>query len=241
MYLLLIRHLESDKNVREAFSSDSDNEPLTERSRREIAAWSKSICRWVRSTRGTVARVHCTASVRARDSAASIAARLGVPLVEYDSLRSTHPGSLAGKSADEARKSNPEFMKQLQLYRKGLFNSYNFTVAENKEPKVAFEARIASCLEKIMCAADEDVKIVVTHRAPITAMLTAVARSAYNYPDDFSGYVELTLGHASLLERVGEHKWEIHEVNISAHELSQLATRRVCFKCSPRAIREPET
>jgi broad specificity phosphatase PhoE len=113
-------------------------------------------------------------------------------------------------------------MKQLQLYRKGLFNSYNFTVADNKEPKLAFEARIASCLDKIMCATDEDVKVVVSHRAPITAMLTAVARSAYNYPHDFSGYVELTLGYVSLLERSEARAWTIHEVNISTHELSYL-------------------
>ena len=222
MYLLLIRHLESSKNIRETFSSSSEDEPLTEIARTDLTSWSHLVCQWVHMTRATVAQVYSTASIRAEDTAASIAKGLGVPVMCYQRLRSTHPGSLAGRSADDARMSNPEFMEQLHLYRKGLFNSYDFTVADSKEPKRSFEERIASCLDEILNVPAEELKIVVAHRAPITAVLMAVARSAYQYPRDFFGYVELTLGYASLLERTLDGEWRIHEVNVPVHELPDL-------------------
>jgi broad specificity phosphatase PhoE len=222
MYLLLIRHLESQKNVHEAFSSDADTEPLTLDAQRELKSWAMVVAEWIQVSGLTTRRVHSTASRRAEDTATGLAELLGVPIVTHERLRSTHPGVLAGKSATEAQQTNPEFMEQLRLYRQGLFNAYEFKVAESKEPKRDFDARIAACIAEIMNADDDDLKVVVSHRAPITTTLIAAARSGYRYPDNFFGYVELALGHVSLLERSTLGTWKIHSVNTPPRGLPRM-------------------
>lgn len=224
MYLLLIRHLESEKNVNEAFSSDADGEPLTTDARRELQSWATILAEWIHASGLSVGNVHSTASRRAVETATGLAQLLNVPVLAHGRLRSTHPGLLAGKSAAEAQQTNPKFMEQLRLYRSGLFNAYDFDVAESKEPKRTFDARVAACITEIMADAQDDVKVVVSHRAPITTILIGAARYGYRYPDNFFGYVELTLGYVSLLERSVAGTWRIHSVNTPPGGLPRLGT-----------------
>src|SRR5205085_4580294 len=137
-----------------------------------------------------------------------------------EALRSTKPGALKGKSEAEAIKTNPEFIEQLYLFRNGLFNAYDFTVADNKEPKKDFEKRVLNCLDAILFDESESVKIVIAHRSSITCILLEFAKKYYNYPRTFSGHILLDLGRLSLIERTSSNKWKILKVNCKSSELN---------------------
>ncbi|QQR94003.1 MAG: histidine phosphatase family protein [Bacteroidota bacterium] len=83
----------------------------------------------------TCKNVYAASSTRAIETAKIIASKLNATVSVEDALRSTKPGALSGKSEEEGLKTNPDFLEQLYLFRNGLFNAYDFTVAEGKEPK----------------------------------------------------------------------------------------------------------
>jgi broad specificity phosphatase PhoE len=213
MYLLLIRHTESEKNINNQFSSENDDEKLTLKGKRESLYLSYQIKEFMDLHKLSCKNIYSANSARSRGTSKIIAKELNLNLCFEDALRSTKPGILSGKSEEEAKKSNPEYMQQYYLFRKGLFNVYNFNVPDNKEPKKRFEKRVLGCLTNILLDKSESIKIIIAHRSSITSILMEFSRKYYNYPSDFSGYVQLDLGYISLLKKDEENNWEILKVN----------------------------
>ncbi len=222
MHLILIRHTESLKNVNNQFSSDIDAEPLTELGKEESSVMANDIHEFMNRKNLTCTNVYSANSIRAIDTATIIASKLNVKVKVEEALRSTKPGALSGKSEEEAIRTNPEFLEQLYLFRNGLFNAYDFKVAEGKEPKKDFEKRVWGCLSEILSDKSENIKIISAHRSSITYVLLEFAKRYYNYPIDFSGYILLDLGKLSILETTNEDKWKISKVNCSSSELKKL-------------------
>jgi len=218
MLLLLLRHPESLKNVHNQFSSDTDDELLTSKGMEECLRISEGIRSIISDMNLSCKSIYCANSIRSIETAKVIARALDVSITIEEALRSTKPGVLAGQTEAEARKSNPLFIAQLDLYRAGLFNSYDFNVAQNKEPKRSFEKRVLDCLDKILLDETETIKVVIAHRASLTGILINFARQYYNYPTNFYGYVKLDLGKASVLYRAKED-WAIKYVNIDINEI----------------------
>jgi len=213
MYLLLIRHTESEKNINNQFSSENDDEKLTFEGKKEAVYLAYQIRQFIESNKLSCKNIYSANSARARGTARIVANELHLNLCFEDALRSTKPGFLSGKSEEEAQKSNPEYMKQLELFRKGLYNAYDFSVAEGKEPKKEFEKRVSDYIKNILSDESENIKIIIAHRSSITSILMEFARKYYNYPTNFSGYVQLDLGYISLLKRDKDNNWEIFKVN----------------------------
>jgi len=214
MYLLLIRHTESEKNIYNQFSSESDNERLTKDGEQNALHLCYQIEQFMKSKHLSCKNVYSAKSARSSETASVIASKLNLNLCLEEALRSTKPGSLSGKSEEEAQKSNPEYIKQLYLFRNGLYNAYDFTVADGKEPKKQFEKRVSDCIQKILSDESESIKIVIAHRSSITSILLEIAKKYYNYPDSFSGYVQLDLGCVSILKKDNtNNQWEILKVN----------------------------
>lgn len=224
--LLLIRHCESLKNQREAFSSSSDDEALTEAGREQALVLADELRRWVAKTGRKVDSVYSAESSRSQLTADLIGGGLGAPTVTCRDLRSTFAGALAGHSESEARRSHPRFMEELALYRHGLFNAYKFSVAEGKEDKRAFEARVARCVDSILASENGTVKLVVTHRSPITAILIRYARQLHRYPTNFFGYVGLELGKVSWLRGAHRDIEVIRAVNVTGERIVSLDESR---------------
>lgn len=222
MHLILIRHTESLKNVKNQFSSETDSESLTELGKKECSLIAEDISEFMSRKKLTCKRVYSANSVRAVDTAKIIADKLGAKVQIEEALRSTKPGSLTGKSEDEAIKTNPEFIEQLYLFRNGLFNAYDFKVAENKEPKKDFEKRVLKCLNEILADESESIKIISAHRSSITCILLEFAKRYYNYPSNMSGHVLLDLGKVSLAETTTDNKWKITKVNFTSSELKTI-------------------
>jgi len=213
MFLILIRHTESEKNINNQFSSEHDMESLTNRGQSEAHKLAQELDIFIKAKKLTCSNIYSAKSERAIETSKIISRKLNLTLQIEDSLRSTKPGLLSGKSEEEAIRSNPEYIKQLYLFRKGLFNAYDFTVAEGKEPKREFEKRVSNCVNKILLNSSENVKIIIAHRSSITSILLEFAKKYYNYPKDYSGYVELDLGHFSVLEREATNNWKFLKVN----------------------------
>lgn len=222
MYLILIRHTESLKNVNNQFSSETDSESLTEFGKEECSIIANDINDFMIRKNLTCNNVYSANSVRAIDTAKIIADKLSAKVQVEEALRSTKPGSLTGKSEIEAIKTNPAFIEQLYLFRNGLFNAYDFTVAENKEPKKDFEKRVLKCLNEILSEDSESIKIISAHRSSITCILLEFAKKFYNYPSNMSGHVLLDLGKISLAKTTTDKKWEILKVNFKSSELKTL-------------------
>jgi broad specificity phosphatase PhoE len=222
MHLILLRHTESLKNVNNQFSSETDEESLTERGIEECSGIARDIHNYMVRKNLVCHNVYSANSVRSIDTAKIIADELSSHVQVEEALRSTKPGTLSGKSEAEAIRTNPEFIEQLYLFRNGLFNAYDFTVAENKEPKKVFERRVLNCLNAILFDESESLKIIIAHRSSITCILLDFARRYYKYPANFSGHIPLDLGKLSLTEKTINGKWRILRVNSESSELNTL-------------------
>jgi broad specificity phosphatase PhoE len=218
MDILLIRHLESTKNLRNSFSSDSNSEALSHNGHAEGSRLAADIGAFAQLTGRSVQGVHCSASNRTEYTARLIASEIGTSVLTHVELRSFHVGVLAGSSEQRAAHILPEFMQQLALYRSGLFSSYDLSLPAESEVPRNFERRVMVKLTEIMTE-KRDLEILVLTRSVITAVLIAIARSAYGYPDSFYGHVPLDLGRVSWLTSKSGIGWLIRAVNVSSEEL----------------------
>jgi len=219
MYLFIIRHTESEKNVKDDFASEKDLEPLTEKGTNNSAEIANHIAEFIKRKSLISRKIYTANSTRSKETAKEIANKLNLELCVEESLRSIKAGDLEGKSKQEAKDSYPEYMQQYYLFEKGLFNSYDFNAPKNKEPKKDFESRVNNCVDKIISDESENVKIIVAHRSSITTMLLEFAKKYHNYPTLFSGHVLLDLGNVTALKREENGTWKILKVNEKINEI----------------------
>lgn len=217
-HILLIRHLESSKNVGKHFSSNANSDVVTENGLHEGKKLSRTIAQFIADRNLYVKYVHATESRRAVDTAKIISQELSIEVKSYIALRSLHAGVLAGVSEEKAKCLEPEFMSQLALYRAGIINAYNMKRVEGKEPLQDFENRVLACFNEIIEHSNETAIILVSHRSPITAILLSFARKYLNYPKNFYGYVSLDLGQVSWLEQTVDEIWHVRAVNVSVQQ-----------------------
>lgn len=222
MYLIVIRHTESIKNINTQFSSEYDLEDLTDIGKQQSLNIAKNLKEFIINKSLKCNKVYSANSTRSIETAKFIASYLDVDVSIEEDLRSTKPGSLAGKSEEEAKKTNPLFIEQLYLFRNGLFNAYDFKVADGKESKKEFEKRVNGCIDRLINDNTEDIKIVVAHRSSITTILLEFAKRFYNYPQDFSGHVPLDLGYASILIKENISGWKFLKVNSEISSIKEL-------------------
>ena len=217
MYLLLIRHPESEKNILNTFSSIQDNEELTQIGIQQSIELAKGICEIIDRHNFNVKNIYCANSRRAISSTKIIADFMNTNYVICEDLVSTKAGVLAGINEKDATMTHSGYMKQLYLYRKGLYNAYRFNVAEGKENKKKYEKKVITCLHEIIKNTEDNFIVIITHRSPITTILTDFAKKYYDYPKNFLGYIQLDLSKISWLKRQNKC-WEICGVNQTVNE-----------------------
>lgn len=222
MEILLVRHTESEKNVVNSFSSVEDAEPLTEMGVITARKVALSIYDFANRRGLRIKSVYSASSTRAKETATVIAKEFGAPVSDFNSLRSIDSGILSGISETEAGAHSNEFIWQLNLYRTGLYNSYDIRTFEGRENLRDFERRIQEAIDRILFMGEDTLKIMVLHRSPITATLLRFARDYHNYPRDFYGYVPLELGSISWVHQRENGLRTIMEVNISSEQLENL-------------------
>lgn len=197
--ICFIRHVDSEKNERDVFDSESAEQNLTENGRREISL----VCRSVRKLLGGDERpslkVFSANSVRATLTARSLGYEFQCPITVIRELSSIGSGPTAGLTETEAYERYPKYMHSLELYRAGVISSGDIARPDGCERLSDFEERMANCLQYILKGVGE-CKVVVAHRSPITAMSIALARKYLGYPGGFFGYVPIPTGSATVFD-----------------------------------------
>lgn len=213
MKYLLVRHLESDKNINAKFASDENSEGLTHKGLTEGEYLSLCIEIYLKEYKLNLKNIYCADSSRAIDTAKIIASRTQSEIVPYDNLNSIRHHSFSGLPETEIEKIDPEFIYQLKLYRLGLLNSYKIKQNKQNEKVKDFEKRVVKSLDEILNNnVEENIKIIILHRSSILATLFHFVRIYYDFPKDFYGYVQIDVGHICLFE-INNKKLIITAVN----------------------------
>ncbi len=98
-------------------------------------------------------------------------------------------------------------------------NAYDVPRPSGYEDVRQFEFRVNQAIQKILEVPNEDLKVLVLHRSPITATLINFARQATGYPENYYGHIQLDLGYVSWITVDSQGKYNIRHVNISLKEM----------------------
>jgi probable phosphoglycerate mutase len=98
--LVLVRHGQTDANLAKALDSRPPGPPLNEVGQAQAAALAVAL---EASTDGPVAAVYTSVALRAQQTAAPLAARLGLPVEVVDGVHEVFCGDLEGRSDQAAR------------------------------------------------------------------------------------------------------------------------------------------
>ncbi len=217
MEIFLIRHFESEKNLKNLLSSGEDSEPLTNTGIGECNLFSIGLKSYFNKKNLVASSIHCSDSTRAIETSAIISKKFNdIPINSYKSLKSTDAGKLKGTSISDIKHVDDTFGKNLYLYRKGLYNSYNFDQYQNdvsREKKSDFEKRVINCFLEVISKQNDNV-ILVAHRSALIAILIYISRKMDNYPIKFYGYIDLDLGKLSHI-KYNSGIWSVSAVNES--------------------------
>ncbi len=195
MHIILLRHVESEKNIRKTFSSRSNQERLTTFGTEQSVHLAKCIAEYGTRNMLKIKHVYAANSERARLTASAIATQCASDILcENSFLSVTTDESLKGKTEKEISAINPQFIEELNLYRCGLFNAYRYSTVADVIKSGEYEKKVISTFNRLLDDNTETLKVFVMHHSSITATLIYIARSMGIYPQDFYGMVEADLG-----------------------------------------------
>lgn len=224
MKIILLRHVESDKNIKKSFSSEKNQENITDLGRNQASAIAEAIRAYSIKNDLRVEKIYSASSKRAIETSNAIACAMSAKIEPFDSLISvTTDKSLKGKSEEEILKINPTFIKELSLYRAGLFSAYNYSTVADVIKSGKYESEVMNTFNEIISNGLESLKVIVLHHSSITALLINIARSMGCYPSNYYGRVEADLGKIYLVNYDEESKQFSFEIaNGSPNELTDL-------------------
>ncbi|MCB0536564.1 MAG: histidine phosphatase family protein [Bacteroidetes bacterium] len=209
--IILLRHFESDKNIANRFSSSIDTDSLSIISDDYIKLYSQNLL--IINSYFAIEEIHCSDSLRAFNTAKIITNKLPYKKIikhkEFISIKYKSEGI----SEEDAIRIDPKFIQGLNLYRKGLYSSYDIKTPIGSESVHDFEVRVINCFNSILRKNNSQIYLFVLHRSPITSILINIAREYYNYPKNFFGFIELDLGKGSLLMEDDNKNISIEAVN----------------------------
>ncbi len=123
--IILVRHPESSKNVIARFSSAQGEECVTQRGEEQISHLSECLRRLALENNLTKCCAVCSDSDRTKVTGTTLASALQAIVVQDPDLGPISGGAVAGIEEAKACIIAPDFMHSLELYRAGVFNSYD--------------------------------------------------------------------------------------------------------------------
>ena len=149
MRLLLVRHGETESNAEGRLQGHLDI-PLSEQGRRESELLAE------RLEGLSIDALYTSTLSRARDTAAIVAERIGLPAIERAELMERDLGGLAGLTGEEIRTRYPEYVRARAEGRTDI----DVPGWEQQEP---FTQRVSSALEEIIGSHPDRAVAVITH------------------------------------------------------------------------------
>lgn len=195
-----MRHVESEKNIQKTFSSVTNREQITEVGKIQSINLAKNIAEYAAENKLNISHIYAASSERARMTAYTIASYFKIDVVCDDAFLSvTTDDNLRGKTENEIVKINPKFIEELNLYRCGLFNAYQYSSVADVLKSGTYEKKVIRAFNHIVDQSDETLKVFILHHSSITAILIYIARQMGIYPLNFYGRVEADLGKLYLI------------------------------------------
>jgi broad specificity phosphatase PhoE len=195
--LFLIRHGETDWN-REGRWQGHDDRPLTPRGLEQVKQASAALQAW------SFAAIYASDLRRARDSAAPLAAALGLPVVELAGLREIDTGSWTGLTRAQVAEGDPAGTVRQSRGETGWSGGETYDELQRRVAPVL--ADIAGAHVAGECIA------VFSHggviRAAVAHTFGAGAQAARTIVGPIA-HVSLT-----VLERTPETAWRLHAFNV---------------------------
>ena len=149
MLLLLVRHGETVSNAEGRLQGHLDV-PLSEQGRRESELLAE------RLAQHSIDALYTSTLSRARETAAIVAERLGLPAIERAGLMERDLGDLAGLTLEEIRTRYPEYVRARAEGRTDID-------VPGWEQQETFTLRVSSVLEEIIASHPERTVAVITH------------------------------------------------------------------------------
>ncbi len=203
--ILIVRHAESAKNLRENFDGNPDLDHLTDKGIVLTKRLSKSLRLLPDDMRVTL---FCADSGRAQETARLLAASRPWAIETRGALGSMSSGPFAGLNDQQLSGKYSEFFDRLKLFRAGLLSGYSLAAPEGAEAWVDFELKTNAVLDEVE-RHSSDLRIIVCHRSSMIALLVNLSRRFLDYPVSHFGFVHAPPLFAALVN-YAQNKAAVH-------------------------------
>nr|BFD85150.1 hypothetical protein StreXyl84_45510 [Streptomyces sp. Xyl84] len=200
--LVLLRHGETPLTPQKRFSGSGGSDPSLSAIGREQAE--KAAVALAR--RGTIQAVVSSPLARTRETAAIVAARLGLPVTVDDGLRETDFGAWEGLTFGEVRERHPEDLN-------AWLASPDAEPTGGGESFVTTAVRIAAARDRLVAAHAGRTVLVVTHVTPIKTFV----RLALGAPPESLFRMELSAASLSAVAYYADGNASVRLLNDTSH------------------------
>lgn len=201
MKLVLLRHLESEKNVENRFSSTNIDRRfgLSQIGHRQAQAYNELLHAYSNNLDNVV--VYYSESLRSEETAKEVFSDLNVQIKCIGGIVSSKSGIAQGISSGEAYNKYPEYSEDLYRYRCGLLSVYDFRKLDGRESKRDYEKRVVKSITRVINnELNKEIIFIIMHHSSITSAIIHFARQYLGYPSDFYGYIRSNFGNGYLVD-----------------------------------------
>ena len=212
--IFLIRHGESLKNTLNAYSTISGKEPLTKFGRYQSECAANYLLQYYKAYKPQSLELYAADDNRSVETASAISKKLQIQTRKVDELLAFAGSNSSGKLAENLYEEEPEFGKNVRLYRAGLLSAYNVpwpagnTKSLEESIQLFFESNLLI---------DDGMSIVVSHKSIITCLSIIILKKYGSYPKDYYGYIDIPVGTGFLFE-INEDVLTISLLNFSQNK-----------------------
>ncbi|GAA4766621.1 hypothetical protein GCM10023329_11070 [Streptomyces sanyensis] len=199
---VLLRHGETALTPQKRFSGSGGGDPeLSEAGRRQAEAAAAAL-----AARGTVQAVVSSPLRRCRETAGTVAARLGLPVEVDEGLRETDFGAWEGLTFAEVRERHPQDLDAWLASAKA-------APTGGGESFAAVARRVAAARDRLLAAHQGRTVLLVTHVTPIKTL----ARLALGAPPESLFRMELSAASLSALAYYADGNASLRLLNDTSH------------------------
>ncbi|MEU3251752.1 bifunctional RNase H/acid phosphatase [Streptomyces sp. NPDC006997] len=199
---VLLRHGETPLTPQKRFSGSGGTDPSLSEAGRDQAERAAALL----SRRGTIEAIVTSPLTRTRETAAIVAARLGLDVTVEDGLRETDFGAWEGLTFAEARDRHPDDLN-------AWLASPDVAPTGGGESFTATATRIAATRDKLVAAYAGRTVLLVTHVTPIKTLV----RLALNAPPESLFRMELSAASLSAVAYYADGNASVRLLNDTSH------------------------
>lgn len=210
-YLLLLRHVETVKNVNQDFSANDKN-CITLEGKKQAKELAIYISDFIKNKSLNLTQIYTSESIRSINTASLLSSELNLSISIVKGLVSYSLGEMGKLTDQQIENKYPTFYKKLILFKNNLLSSYEVDFPNDAENPFEFEKRVENGMNQLLMDTKEDLTIIILNRSVITAIAILLLRRNGQYPKDFYGFVPVKNGSVTLLEYTN-NTWVFHFVN----------------------------